>query len=91
MQTRGEKTNDRALVWQSEVARTIDRDAKRVYAGQWQRSHANREGEKKRGKTRRWKREREREGSVYARIQRSIARGMTIRVPGGLIVSTLSR
>lgn len=89
MQTRGEKTNDRALVWQSEVARTVDRDAKRVYAGQWQRSHANREGEKKRGKTRRWKRERE--GSVYARIQRSIARGMTIRVPGGLIVSTLSR
>ena len=76
MQTRGEKTNDRALVWQSEVARTIDRDAKRVYAGQWQRSHANREGEKKRGKTRRWKREREREKGACTRVYNVVSRAV---------------
>lgn len=55
------------------------------------RDHMRIERERKSEGKREGGREREREGSVYARIQRSIARGMTIRVPGGLIVSTLSR
>ena len=96
VETRGEKQRSRGNLATKETETERERERERTgcaFIPDSGRDHMRIEGERKRGRKRERKQvgARERVCTRVYKVHTSIARGMTIRVPGRLIVSTLSR